>query len=502
MGLIDVDLSKSGIADKIIRSVSAANEQRSRIKIGSVHDYTLNGRNGNKMTYHAVTERWYPLIAAPTQVNLWHSTARFNIATAGRRSGKTERAKRKLVNKALNFHIFPDGLFVASAPTRDQAKRIYWKDLKRLVPRWAWLHPDRKDKSISETELTIRLFNGAEIVVVGMDKPHRIEGVPVDFIILDEYADMKPETWEQSVRPALATLGRPGEAWFIGKPRGRNHYWKLKIKTEERNRNGNFSWRFFHWTSADVLPPSEIEALKDDLDPVTYLQEVEANFVNFEGRAYYSFDREIHAQEKLPYDDELPLIICFDFNVKPGTAVVCQEHYYKGRNEKCATYVTCVIGEVHIENNSNTPLVCNRLLTTWSNHKGNVYAYGDATGGARGTAKVAGSDWAIITDMFRQVFGSRFKLRVPSSNPSERERVNAVNARLLSTKGVIRMLVDREAAPHTMEDLEGVVLKSDGSGEIDKKDNPALTHLTDALGYYIYKEFPIFRKGKIRMLAE
>jgi len=42
-------------------------------------------------------------------------------------------------------------------------------------------------------------------------------------------------------------------------------------------------------------------------------------------------------------------------------------------------------------------------------------------------------------------------------------------------------------APH----LEGVALLAGGSGELDKKSNPALSHISDALGYYVSKEFPI-----------
>jgi hypothetical protein len=30
-----------------------------------------------------------------------------------------------------------------------------------------------------------------------------------------------------------------------------------------------------------------------------------------------------------------------------------------------------------------------------------------------------------------------------------------------------------------------------GSGEIDKKANPELSHLSDGIGYYIWKEFPV-----------
>jgi len=36
-----------------------------------------------------------------------------------------------------------------------------------------------------------------------------------------------------------------------------------------------------------------------------------------------------------------------------------------------------------------------------------------------------------------------------------------------------------------------VVLVEGGSGEIDKDENNILTHLTDGIGYYIEKKYPI-----------
>jgi hypothetical protein len=42
-----------------------------------------------------------------------------------------------------------------------------------------------------------------------------------------------------------------------------------------------------------------------------------------------------------------------------------------------------------------------------------------------------------------------------------------------------------------VHDLEGVAVLKGGSGELDKKSNPTLSHISDALGYYIAKEFPI-----------
>ena len=71
----------------------------------------------------------------PAQV-AWHqTTARFNVVPAGRRSYKTERAKRKLVfgtpmgeARWPGALTLPEGRFFASAPTHKQAKAIFWKD--------------------------------------------------------------------------------------------------------------------------------------------------------------------------------------------------------------------------------------------------------------------------------------------------------------------------------------------------------------------------------------
>jgi hypothetical protein len=38
-----------------------------------------------------------------------------------------------------------------------------------------------------------------------------------------------------------------------------------------------------------------------------------------------------------------------------------------------------------------------------------------------------------------------------------------------------------------------VRLLAGGSGEIDKRADPKLTHISDALGYYVAKEYPIVK---------
>jgi hypothetical protein len=42
-----------------------------------------------------------------------------------------------------------------------------------------------------------------------------------------------------------------------------------------------------------------------------------------------------------------------------------------------------------------------------------------------------------------------------------------------------------------VRDFEGVQLLEGGSGEIDKKRNHELSHISDGVGYYVTKQFPI-----------
>ena len=178
--------------------------------------------------------------------------------------------------------------------------------------------------------------------------------------------------------------------------------------------------------------------------------------------------------------------IHLDFNVSPGVAAIAQEMKLPVGNQG-----TGFIGEVWIPRNSNTPAVCERLIRDWGDHQGDVIVYGDATGGARGTAKVSGSDWDLVRQHMSKHFGARFDLKVPRSNPAERSRINAVNSRFKSADGTIRAMVDPAKCPHIVLDLEGVQQLEGGAGAIDKKKDSMLTHISDALGYYIAREFPV-----------
>lgn len=422
----------------------------------------------------------------PKQMEYITSKKRFTVVPSGRRSGKTWIAKKwRLVLRALEVTGWSDPRYFAAAPTRQQAKDIFWDDLKEMIP------VNLRSCKPSETELVISLVNGARIFVIGLDKPMRMEGKPWNGGILDEYGNMKRGAWTENIRPMCTDR----LAWvdFIGVPEGRNHYydlWTNAFKPEFAD-----DWVGIHWWTEHVLPlylgekeaAKEIAAARRDMDPLTYDQEYRGSFVTFEGRAYYQFNFEKHASKSLKYSPKDDLHFCFDFNISPGVACVVQELGGK----------TCVIGEVWIPQNSTTPAVCRKLVQDWKEHEGNIFLYGDATGGAGGSAKVAGSDWDLIEHYLANALRTEKRQiykRVPKGNPSERARVNSVNSRLESADGNIALLVDPDKAPHVAWDLDNTMTLKGGSGELDKGrrgDESMLTHMSDALGYYIYERYPI-----------
>lgn len=394
------------------------------------------------------------------------------MAPAGRRSGKTELAKRKLVRSLSTRKPWADPRYFAAAPTRDQAKRIFWNDFKRMVPR-SWI------KRISESELIIYTVYGSELHVIGMDKPQRIEGTPWDGGVLDEYANMKAEAWVENVRPALSD--RMGWCWLIGVPEGINHYKDLADDAA----SGKFpDMGFYTWHSADILPAEEIAAAKAMMDARTFRQEYEATFESATGRVYYPHRRELHRDPDIELDYTKPLILCTDFNVDPCVWGVLQTDWDR----------VWLLDEI-MGRDTNTAEMAGRFIERYgASHLGEVkmgrrsmsrpgvYVYGDASGGHRNTT--GKSDYAILADM-----GLKDQ-RIRRANPAVKDRVNAVNSMLQTADGQVRLTYHPRCG-QLEKDFEGVAWLK-GVGDIDKRDGDR-THASDGLGYFIEKEFPLRR---------
>lgn len=436
-----------------------------------------------------LTSRWTQLEYHSVQQKYWKSGTRFNVCHAGRRSGKTELAKRKIVRKALCC-TRPRGRFVCGAPTHRQAVEIFWDDLEDLIPKWAIARPP------SLSSRTFFLKNGCKIQVLGLDKPERIEGPPLDGFIGDEFGNFKEGAWEKNVRPALSTKNRPGWADLIGVPEGKNHYFTLTEDAKELP-----DWNVFTWTTYEI-DPEEAEAARSDVDELTFNQEYGGEFVSFKGLAYYAYSKMNNPPEgvQVIYDPNLPLIFCHDFNRRPGTCLICQEQappdWLKLRNGgKIRGNCIVVIDEIFIRSDSTTERVCDELIKRWAHHNLEVLVHGDATGGAKTSQGVAGSDWDIIRSKLKDIF--KLRERWPRSNPPIRTRLNSMNTQLRSADGYINVVIDPVKTPMICRDFEGVTCDDEGNLE---KNEAMLSHISDAVSYYVHAAHP-FGGGRYKVSA-
>ena len=451
--------------------------------------------------------RWRPHRFHSQQAEAFTSTARFRAIECGRRSGKTEGRKREAVIAALDpSWPLTDRFVVIGAPTQHQTMRLYWRDLLRMLPPWT-VHAVRK------SEFEIELVNGALLRVLGMDRPERAEGEPIDQLFLDEYADLRGDVLEH-LRPALDTRDRPpGHLTAFGTTdmRSGDAFVQLCDDWRAHAERGDTAYGYFHWTSQDVVSPAAWEDARRTLDPVVFAVEYEARRVSTGNRAYYMFDRDLHLVRGLKLNKHRPLLVCCDWNWDPGTAVFAQEqtrHDYRDGTrlpDAVPQQFTAVLGEVFIRR-TNTPSVMQSVLA-WihkQGHVGSVHVYGDPAGGAQGSARVAGSDIELVRKILGPVLGDRLSLRFASKAPPVVARLNAANALLRNAAGEVRLLFDPDQAPETVRDFELVKLK-DGAHhvEVDKpttEPGKLRTHCADALTYWSAEAFPVRERGSLELV--
>jgi len=220
----------------------------------------------------------------PAQLEIFNSPARFKVVSAGRRFGKSRLAAWILIIKALQSED-KDVFYIG--PTFQQAKDIMWGMLKEL------LQGTELIESTHENTATMTLVNGRKISLKGSDRPDTLRGVGLAYVVLDEYASMKVEVWEQIIRPTLSDV--KGGALFIGTPAGKNHFYDLFIEGDKDD-----DWETFQFNSTDnpLIDPEEVEVAKKTMSTQAFRQEFEASFVSFTGG--------IFKNEWIQYEEEEP----------------------------------------------------------------------------------------------------------------------------------------------------------------------------------------------------
>ena len=426
--------------------------------------------------------RWKKEAWTPIQREYRDSKARFVVCAAGRRSGKTELSKRKLV-KSLRTPLthpewgYTDHRYGYLAPTREQGKRIAWDDLLALCR--GIIAPD----GVRLSELRIKTIFGSELWILGMDKPSRFEGLGWDGVVCDEFADFPESAFFRSVYPALTD--RKGWAWLIGVPKisGKSSEVFRELFYNAKKTDKEWSdWASFTWHSSEVLPEDEIHRAREFLPPKVFAEQFEASWETAGGVIYdeFSIEKDGNIRE-CKYNPDLPITVASDFNISPMAWLLCHHYEDERRIE--------VFGEIFLRD-VNTRNTLDYLWGLHKDHKAGWIFYGDATCRHRKTS-ASQSDYDLIRTDTRYSMHSPAVTRYENMNPTPPDRFCSVNGMLHNAYGERRLHVDPKCKK-LIKDFRNCTYVQGKRSRIEVQ-TPTTSHLTSALGYMIHYEYPIWK---------
>lgn len=394
------------------------------------------------------------------------SKHRYTALYGGSRSGKTFILIYALLiraAKAKSRHIVVRKTF-------NSVKRSVWLD---TLPKVLTICFPGLTVTWNKTDHYVTLPNGSQIWIAGLDdnRVEKILGMEFSTIYFNEASELD----YQPIQVVISRLAEKNtlakRVWFDFNPPSKSH------------------WSY--WLFIKKVNPVESEPLKDPdkyghllMNPGDNIENIDEEYLELlkrmpekdrerflegkfsesdDGLAYYAFDREKHVQPVERYPGSI--FIGMDFNVDPMTSVSLQfidNKFY-------------IFDEVFLPN-ADTFKMCDTLLK--KNQVGDVIP--DSTGRNRKTSGV--SDHEILKQNGFNVLYNR--------NPFVTDRVNNVN-RLLTEN---RIIIDPKCKK-LINDLEKVSWKDN---KLDQKTEKYLTHISDALGYCLYKLEPIKPIRKVK----
>jgi len=280
----------------------------------------------------ATAETRIELLSGP-QEEFVFSAARHPAMISGRRGGKTVAS---VVKAFLYACEHPGAIGCLTVNTYPAIRDIIVKTAKEMFgPSKGTLW----DYKVADT--TIVFENGSEILLRASEDPDKLRGLTLAFFGMDEAAISNQHEAFQVLQATLSQVGFPHQGWVTTTPKG--------IR----------SWIYQRWVKNQLrdgaeLDPSEYLRFQAHTRDNTYLtkeylaslaasygntkwaqQELEGEFVAFEGQAFPEFDESVHVKSP-PVDMKFKREVAgFDWgSVSPSAIIECQ------MNEAGRVYVT------------------------------------------------------------------------------------------------------------------------------------------------------------------
>ena len=390
------------------------------------------------------------------QSQVSNSKKRFRVLVSGRRFGKTYLCITEMMKYATK--VKQNIWYVA--PTFKMAREIVWNKLKEMLSNFKWID------TINESNLSIKVKKtGSIISLKGCENYDSLRGVGIDFLILDEFADIDEKAWTEVLRASVADT--EGDVLMCGSPKGFGNWsYRMYLKGKQ-----DAEWDSFQFTTLQggMVSKEEIEQAKQDIDIRTFRQEFEGTFENYAGAVYYNFHAVENVKEK-KIDFTKPLHIGLDFNVDPMSASVAQ----------IDKEIIHFVDEIVIYS-SNTDEMVEEIRDRYGD-KTKIFIYPDPACRQRKTSAGGKTDLSILQN-------AGFNVKCKFKHSPVRDRINAVNSSLKSANGKRYIFVDPSCKIIT-KGLQRQIYK-ENTNIPDKEQG--FDHMNDSIGYLVEIVKPLTR---------
>jgi hypothetical protein len=339
-----------------------------------------------------------------------------------------------------------------------------------------------QDYSYTDKHKVLEWIGGGPIWFRTAENVKSIAGPNVAWCATDEPGSIKREAWRNTVARVRHPGAKLRQKVAAGTPEGLNYladlfgpdrasgYHVYKMRTVENH----------------YLPESYLEQVKANATEAELEAYLDGKFVNMTGAlAYSAFNADVQMRP-FNLDPKLPLRLAFDFNVDPMALVVGQQIQGPAGPEFFVYESIALMGSTVYD-------ICAKFREKYPFWKAGLVVYGDATGKNRSHLSLKSNYDHIKTELAG--FGP-FELKVPIENPPVTTRLNSVNRLCKDARGFTRLWLNGEPmSPGSslckplVKSLQGTV-KKPGTDDIWKKPGETVTHLADALGYWLTFEAP------------
>lgn len=394
---------------------------------------------------------------------------KYVIVPKGRRGGATRGAQQAYIEWALDG-ITPMLWVDTINGNIDRYYERYFRPSLSCLPsqiEWKW-NQQKRELRIADSTIDFR----------SADIPENIEGFGYRKIFLNEAGIIlrDPYLYNKAILPMLLDYS-DSQLIAAGVPKGKFTRDGIKhtfYTLYEKALTGHKDYRLVQVTTYDnpLIHREEIEAMINEMDEPTVQQEIYGQFVVDSGDNpfLYNYNPGRHESRQVSFNQKIPIIISFDFNLHPFACSIHQiwvdstEHHY-------------IIDEIEIKQGS----IQNMAARIREKYGGHLYA-AKITGDYTATAKQLAhkNNFNLYLQLIAELGMSEQQIQL-SPNPSIANSKAHCNAFLVKHPD---FKVNPDTCPNMAFDLKNV--QCDAFGDVIKRNRNIINQRADFFDTFRY----------------